>query len=261
MKTERCHPSKLVALLEARPIATIRELKAALGTQVDVTVFRKLRTLSYRTSYSHSGRYYTLDRLARFDRRGLWSYEAVGFSRWGTLVRTVETLVNQSAAGYRASELDNLLSVSVKAPLLKLVRDQRITRQKLAGVYLYCSAQRATSKRQVLARRVQEATPGWGHGPPPAEFLPDELRAAIVLFVSLLDEQQHRLYAGVESLKCGHGGDRLVAELLGLDVGTVARGRGELLAGQVQTHRVRRPGGGRKPVEKKRPRSSPRSAN
>ena len=37
--------------------------------------------------------------------------------------------------------------------------------------------------------------------------MPDQLRAAIVLFASLLDERQRRLYAGLESLKCGWGGD------------------------------------------------------
>jgi len=35
-----------------------------------------------------------------------------------------------------------------------------------------------------------------------------EFRAARVLFYSLLDEQQRRLYAGLESRRWGHGGDR-----------------------------------------------------
>jgi hypothetical protein len=69
----------------------------------------------------------------------------------------------------------------------------------------------------------------------------------------LLDEKQRRLYAGLESLKWGHGGDRQVAGLLGLDVATIAKGRRELVRGEILTNRIRRPGGGRKPVEKKRP--------
>jgi hypothetical protein len=44
--------------------------------------------------------------------------------------------------------------------------------------------------------------------------------------------------------------------LLGLDAGTVARGRRELLAQDVEVDRVRRAGAGRKPVEKKRRKSS-----
>jgi hypothetical protein len=88
---------------------------------------------------------------------------------------------------------------------------------------------------------------------------PDELKAAIILFFSLLDEKQRRLYAGLESLKLGHGGDRKISDLLGMDVGTVATGRQDLLRQDFEVERVRRAGAGRKPVEKKRRRSSRRS--
>ena len=50
-----------------------------------------------------------------------------------------------------------------------------------------------------------------------------------------------------------------IAELTGLDVHTIAKGRRELFERDQQVGRIRRPGGGRKAVEKKRPRSSPRS--
>ena len=85
---------------------------------------------------------------------------------------------------------------------------------------------------------------------------PDELKTAILLFYSLLDEQQRRLFAGLESIKLGHGGDTIVAEFLGLDPHTVARGRQQLLDQNVTTDRARRSGGGRKRVEKKPPTSS-----
>jgi hypothetical protein len=82
--------------------------------------------------------------------------------------------------------------------------------------------------------------------------LPEEAKAAIVLFFSLLDEKQRRLYAGLEAAKLGHGGDRRMAEFLGLDVHTVAKGRRELLEGAVRREGIRHPGAGRKPAEKKR---------
>jgi hypothetical protein len=80
-----------------------------------------------------------------------------------------------------------------------------------------------------------------------------ELKAAIILFFSLLDEQQRRLYAGLEAHKIGYGGDRKIADFLGLDVHTVSRGRRELFGQQVERQRVRRKGSGRRPAEKKRP--------
>jgi len=55
------------------------------------------------------------------------------------------------------------------------------------------------------------------------------MKAAIILFYSLLDEQQRRLYAGLESMKLGHGGDSVLAEVLGLDPHTLARRTGDVL--------------------------------
>jgi len=50
------------------------------------------------------------------------------------------------------------------------------------------------------------------------------------------------------AFKTGRGGGARIAELLGLDVGTAARGRRELLERDVEVERVRKAGGGRKPM-------------
>lgn len=77
---------------------------------------------------------------------------------------------------------------------------------------------------------------------PVAAPVSDELKATIVLFLGLLDEKQRRLFAGLESLKLGRGGDDIVAETLGLDPGTVAKGRRELLGKELDPKRVRKAG-------------------
>ena len=81
---------------------------------------------------------------------------------------------------------------------------------------------------------------------------PDELKAGILLFYGLLDEQQRRLFASLESIRLGQGGDTLLGDFLGLDAHTVARGRQQLLDRKVVSGRTRRQGGGRQPKEKKR---------
>ena len=96
MRPVQFHAESLVALLRRQRIATIEHLKGALGTSVDMTVFRKLREVPYHTSYSHRGRYYALDEVARFDERGLWSYRGVHFSRFGSLVETSERFVSEA---------------------------------------------------------------------------------------------------------------------------------------------------------------------
>jgi hypothetical protein len=105
------HSDKLRSLLLRNKIATLDELKQALGTSVPVTVFRKLKPLAYLTSYSHRGRYYSLREVARFDDDGLWSQADVWFSRFGTLLASAEAFVNRSPRGYFADELARALHV------------------------------------------------------------------------------------------------------------------------------------------------------
>jgi hypothetical protein len=243
---------ELRSLLMRNKIATLDELKNALGTSVGVTVFRKLKPLDYLTSYSHRGRYYTLREVASFDDHGLWSQEPVWFSRFGTLLATAEAFVNRSPRGYYADELARALHVEMHDALHQLAQQRRITRQLVSGLYLYTAVDPTLQRGQLLSRRTVEALPTVVDASV-LQVSEPELKAAILLFYSLLDEQQRRLYAGLESLKLGRGGDRQLADFLDLDSHTVARGRQQLLAQDVEVDRARRTGGGRKPVEKKRP--------
>ena len=196
MRPTTYHAEDLRSLLRQQKIATMGDLKGALGTRADATVFRKLAGLDYRTSYSHRGRFYTLDEIARFDTFGLWSFRAVWFSRFGTLVATVEALAIAAEAGYDASELEDLLQVEAKGALLSLVRSGRLARQKVAGRYLYLAPEATLRRGQLAARSVYDAEGSGLHLGAGMRVVPDELKAAIVLFFSLLDERQRRLYAG-----------------------------------------------------------------
>ena len=83
---------------------------------------------------------------------------------------------------------------------------------------------------------------------------PDKtLHQQMNLFLSRLDEQQRCWYVALESKRVGHGGDRLLSQITGMDEKTIRRGRRELDASLADrpTGRVRLPGGGRLPVEKK----------
>ena len=112
MRPERYSALDLKKLLKKQKIATMEELKDALQTPVDMTVFRKLKQLAYRTSYSHGGSYYTLDEIVEFNELGLWSYRDVHFSAQGSLLATLEAFVQDSDAGCFVSELEIVLAGS-----------------------------------------------------------------------------------------------------------------------------------------------------
>lgn len=244
----------LRSFLEKEKIASLEQLKQALRTTGTMTVFRKLSALGYRSSYSHCGKFYTLNGIPEFDAQGLWSWHSVWFSKYGNLIETAREFVEASEAGYTVQELEELLHVECKAALLRLVERKLLERELIHDLYVYGSTDADKQRAQRLRRSEdQPAIAGQGLA------MADELKAAIVLFHSLLDEKQRRLYAGLEAYKLGHGGDEKIAQLFGIDRHTVAKGRRELLGGEVTTQRIREVGGGRKPQEKKRPRSSPGS--
>ena len=184
--------------------------------------------------------------------KGLWSHATVWFSQLGTLPSTAESFVNRSPRGYFADELAGALHVDVQDALHQLAQQRRITRQMVSGLYLYTAIDRTIQQGQLLTRRNVDSVPTVADASV-LEVSEEELKASILLFYSLLDEQQRRLYAGLESLKLGRGGDRSLADFLDLDPHTVARGRQQLLAQDVEVDRARKAGGGRRPVEKKRP--------
>ncbi len=249
MTTKSNSDQSVITYLNINKIATVGEIKTILCTQSRMTVFRRLSKLGYISSCSHSGKYYSLNRIAEYNQYGLWGIKSVIFSKYGTLKKTVGVLVNQSHTGFTASELNKILEIKVDDVLLELSKSKTINRKKIFGVYVYLSSGSLFAKKQELTRNNcihykddLEMRP---------EILMNELNAALIMFFSTLNEKQRRFYAGFESLKVGYGGDKQIAELLNIDRRTVAKGRMELLNTEVVLDTIREAGGGRKQIKKK----------
>jgi len=166
----------LTRLFQRHQIADLNQLRAALGTRSRMTVFRRLSTVGYLSSYSHSGRYYTLRAIPVFDPDGLWQHRGVLFSRDGPLTRTLVRLVEEADAGQFHRELQLRVCLRVHNTLSELVADQRLGRAPVAGEYLYTSAAAPRAAAQ-LARRTQQL------GPVPAVTPGAELSPALVIEV------------------------------------------------------------------------------
>jgi hypothetical protein len=80
-----------------------------------------------------------------------------------------------------------------------------------------------------------------------------EVHHKMNLFLSRLDEQQRRWYVALEAQKMGRGGATRMSLITGMHADTIRRGREELNNDMAErpVDRVRLPGGGRRPVEKK----------
>ena len=246
MHTAQYSVNRLRETFRSQWVLTLAEMMKALGTAAKMTIFRKLRELDYRASYSHAGSYYTLEELGRWDPDGLWVYQGIRFSRHGTLLATLRRLIDISPSGRFAEELEQRLGVRVHNTLATLYRRGQVARQQIGGAFLYVSV--IGGDRQLL--RCQQAEAERALETPGQKGIAPEVQQSLRTFLATLNEKQRRLYAGFESLKLGHGGDARIAQITGLNVKTVARGREELLAGNIDLARIRAPGAGRPRLKK-----------
>jgi len=76
----------------------------------------------------------------------------------------------------------------------------------------------------------------------------ESLRAKFAAVLPHLDERQQRLVLAGEARSLGHGGIAAVAQASGASRSRISQGVAELEAGEVPLGRVRREGGGRKPL-------------
>jgi len=249
MRTPLFSAEALRSFFHEHIIGTMKQLKDTLGTSVDMTIYRKLRQLSSLTSYSHQGKFYTLPELADFNTFGLWQFDAAHFSKYGTLLKTSQALIEKSDKGYSLAELRSRVGVDAKETLLQLQKQHRVYRKEIAGRYVYFSVDPQRRPQQHLLRLEEKRLLRTVEG----DVLAHEVRAAIILFFGVLDEQQRRLYAGLESLRFGRGGDSMISSLLTIDNHTVARGRRELIQRDIEIDRIRKKGGGRLPIKKNTP--------
>ena len=143
---------KLENFIKSRRVVEMRDLFEVVESTSRMTVFRRLSGVEYLCSYTHTGRYYTLFDIARFDSDGIWFYDDIGFSQNGSLKKTVTYLVDNGDGGKFHSDLQRQLRVRVHNVLLDLVRSKQIKRTKFEGQFLYLSTDKARSTKQIEQR-------------------------------------------------------------------------------------------------------------
>ncbi len=95
------------------------------------------------------------------------------------------SLSNSPSHGYSVTEFDDILHVCVKESLITLFKRTSLWRKRIAGVYVYFSTRLDVQAKQVIRRREYMYDQNYKSGK-----VEDELKAAIVLFSSLLSEHR-----------------------------------------------------------------------
>jgi len=139
-------------------VVDMNALFKTLKTKSRMSIFRRLKEIGYLSSYTHTGRYYTLAHIPQFDNHGLWFHQSVGFSQYGTLKTSVVELVERSSAGLTHLEFNHILRIRTHNTLLNRVRERRVSRQRLEKTFLYVSVDPDKATMQVAKRRKKIST-------------------------------------------------------------------------------------------------------
>ena len=104
------------------------------------SVRRFLIKIGYYSSFTHNGGWYTLHSIPQFNPENLWFYNDIGFSRAGSLTKTLIDLTTRSSAGMTAEQLGRKLHCRCHSILVQLCRQGMLQRLKQGRSHLYIAA-------------------------------------------------------------------------------------------------------------------------
>lgn len=156
MTTDTPPKQHIISLFAQNPCWRIQPLAAQMQYSIP-SVRRFLAEVGYYSSFTHNGGWYTLRSIPRFGRNGLWFYGDIGFSRAGTLTKTLITLITRSPAGMSAEMLGETLRCRCHGVLVDLWRKGKVQRQKMGRCQVYFAADphKAESQRQAFSAQHQ----------------------------------------------------------------------------------------------------------
>lgn len=133
-------------------VLTLQHLSAYFNVSVR-TIQRMITPLGTIRSYDHNGRYFSLEKLARFNAIGIWEYKNIHFSKFGTLKNTLVAIINNSSQGMDASQIKDALGLDTRSFLFQYKDTSGIKREKVGNHYVYFSAEPGRYAEQLSNRK------------------------------------------------------------------------------------------------------------
>ena len=158
------YPNLIRKLLQSNKVMSLKQIRHEIPDRPRSSLFRDLKKIELLTSYSHAGQYHALKSMVKFNPNGLWFYEQISFSKYGTLKNTLVQIISNSPAGMTHKELKTLLRIQVQNPLTHLIKTHLLQRRSLADqVFVYLdhddsAAQAQWQKRLELNEKALSVT-------------------------------------------------------------------------------------------------------
>ncbi len=154
MREKRKKIKTLSNLFQQNICLTINEISIKLNCS-KITAGRYLNSFEYFSSYSHNSKWYTIAPILKFDKHGLWRYDSICFSKFGTLKNTVIHFIEQSRCGLTSGQLSELLGITCYSVLSQFYKSGTIDRVKMDRGFVYLSKDEK-KKKQKLSHVSQE---------------------------------------------------------------------------------------------------------
>jgi hypothetical protein len=84
-------------------------------------------------------------------------------------------------------------------------------------------------------------------------YYKEEVELAMISFYNNLTERDKRHFAAISTMQLPHGGKKYISSILNTNASTIYKGKAELRNNEDLMNRVRKEGGGRKPLEETLP--------
>jgi hypothetical protein len=140
-------------------VLTIEQLVDLLESSV-ITARRRMKKWGAYTSFNMNGRYYTLPGIPRFDENGIWKYQRILFSKYGTLTQTICRLIGRSETGLSANQISQVVEVASNSSVFSRLQSlPGIRRERHQGRFVYFSTERCQEQKAALGQGRQARLP------------------------------------------------------------------------------------------------------
>lgn len=136
-------------LFQGQKVSTLSQLaKKIIGNER--TVQRDLKQLNAISSFTHSGRYISLENIPRYDDHGIWFYKDIGFTKYETSLELIMELINSSKEGLTREEIQEITRIKIFQQIQTLLLRDQLHRVKVGNKYVYIPYNVIKNKKKML---------------------------------------------------------------------------------------------------------------
>jgi len=124
-----------------------------------ITLRRDIKAISGVTSFTHRGKYITLEDIPVYNEFGIWFYRNIGFTKFKNSFDLIISVINNAEKGITKKEIEKILRIKISKQIQILLSRKQLNRIKLGAKYFYLSEELSKNKKrqmQVLPFEIEE---------------------------------------------------------------------------------------------------------